>query len=127
MGCVPCSDQDKIVHGITFVCDVCEAEIGECEHTKTKPYKVHIRGLPEVPYIAEETPLFEQTLIERKPYEMPKGGILTQGSIFPDDGKPKNTTSLREYLGHNQDEGRCPHAMFYSGAGACPQCGRGAE
>jgi hypothetical protein len=33
----------------------------------------------------------------------------------------------REYLGHNQDEGRCPHAMFYSGAGACPQCGRGAE
>lgn len=25
------------------------------------------------------------------------------------------------------DEDRCPHNMFYSGAGACPQCGGGAD
>lgn len=26
-----------------------------------------------------------------------------------------------------KSEDRCPHGMFFSGAGACPQCGKGAE
>ena len=31
---------------------------------------------------------------------------------------------LQEFV---ESANRCPHEMFYSGAGACPQCGRGAE
>jgi hypothetical protein len=27
----------------------------------------------------------------------------------------------------DEEEGRCPHGMFRSGAGACPQCGGGAS
>lgn len=35
----------------------------------------------------------------------------------------------RKCLGNlpSADEDRCKHGMFFSGAGACPQCGRGAE
>ena len=32
-----------------------------------------------------------------------------------------------EFIESQKPDNRCPHGMFFSGAGACPQCGRGAE
>ena len=31
---------------------------------------------------------------------------------------------LKQLKEFTEDMNRCPHAMFYTGAGACPQCGQ---
>ena len=46
------------------------------------------------------------------------------------DGPAASCWAARGDLEKDEDseaDSRCPHEMFHSGAGACPQCGRGAE
>lgn len=39
----------------------------------------------------------------------------------------ESVTWMRDDDVYREFDPRCPHGKFYSGAGACPECGRGAE
>ena len=70
--------------------------------------------------------------------ERPRKWVLrdSSGNAVSDDTKPIEAPTAEaaalqfvsqmgyEVRAHeNEDDGRCPHGMFYSGAGACPACG----
>jgi hypothetical protein len=57
------------------VCAECEANLGECEHTKERPYEVHLKGMPEVKGRVEEDVLFKIGPVTPKPMRFPKSTI----------------------------------------------------
>ena len=58
---------------------------------------------------------------------------VERGWAYEGPGEPTDVEECRRGLIQAyrevfaDDEDRCEHAMFFSGAGACPQCGGGAE
>lgn len=74
---------------------------------------------------------------EKSALEMLKpDGEIDPGSCLQmllDPGQSPPGTSIQEssaetvWEAPDEVEDRCEHGMFYSGAGACPQCGGGAE
>jgi hypothetical protein len=50
--------------------------------------------------------------------------VLTRWRVGVVEFEPVYAASQEEL---EPDDGRCPHGAFFTGAGACPQCGRGAD
>ena len=82
------------------MCDVCEANPGDCEHTKEEPYALHLKGLPEIKGYTHKQELFHNRLVETKPYEIPQSKIF--GCVeSPDEEESREKgehASLEEFL-----------------------------
>jgi hypothetical protein len=62
-------------------------------------------------------------------WEIGGGAAQRYGVKLYEPGDEERDFSIEDPAEHGagEDADRCEHGMFYSGAGACPQCGGGAE
>ncbi len=54
-------------------------------------------------------------------------GVIIQYTVRGTSHKAIRYMTLDYLKSSDPDDDRCEHGMFFSGAGACPQCGGGAE